>query len=191
MLHCVLHSQIFRILRGKCCVEWGLCIPGCISSGWRYIWDGFGRIWVIEGATRYASTQQICGNPDEANQEGYSNYHPHSYSSLSGSLRCKYCITLLWQGTWQWSSTTVNSHIFRMSTVVWPNSTVWTRSETWFRALTVDIVQPDLSSARSKPEGKILMTSHSLESVEQSRTTDTVCNHMYSSVSPAGLNWGV
>ena len=42
-----------------------------------------------------------------------------------------------------------------MSTVVWPNSPVWTGSETRFRPLTVDIVQPDLSSANLKPTGNI------------------------------------
>ena len=41
-----------------------------------------------------------------------------------------------------------------MSTVVRSNSPVWTENEAWFRALAVDIVQPDLSSARSKPAGK-------------------------------------
>ena len=45
-----------------------------------------GHVSVIEGATGDTSTGQIRGDPDETNQEGYSNYHPHSYSSLSGNL---------------------------------------------------------------------------------------------------------
>ena len=50
---------------------------------------------------------------------------------------------------------TINCNILRMNAVVWPNSPVWTWSEAWLRAPTVDIIQPDLSSARPKPAGKI------------------------------------
>ena len=49
-------------------------------------------------------------------------------------------------------STAVYGHILKMVTVVWSKSpSVWAGGETWFRTTTRDIVQPDLSSARSIP----------------------------------------
>ena len=64
-------------------------------------------------------------------------------------------VSKLWEHILNGITCTKNCHILRMITVVRPNSPVWTGSETWFRALTVDIVQPDLSSARPKPARKI------------------------------------
>ena len=44
----------------------------------------------------------------------------------------------------------VNCHILRMETIVGSNTTVWAGDEAWFSANTINIVQPDLSSARPK-----------------------------------------
>ena len=49
------------------------------------------------------------------------------------------------------SSTTINSHILRMITIVGSIGVSWARGQSWFRTRTSDIVQPDLSSSGTKP----------------------------------------
>jgi len=49
------------------------------------------------------------------------------------------------------STRTVDCHILRVGTVVHSNSSIWAGGEACLRPSTVDVVQPDLSSARPKP----------------------------------------
>ena len=48
------------------------------------------------------------------------------------------------------SSTTINSHILRMYTIVGSIGVSWARGQPWLRTRTSDIVQPDLSGSGTK-----------------------------------------
>ena len=68
----------------------------------------------------------------------------------TGHAALKSSYTFIYNVITSCSSTTINSHIFRMYTIVGSIGVSWARGQSWFRTSTPDIVQPDSSGSGTK-----------------------------------------